>query len=292
MLRAAVGEAAGDVEVPLRGARRAGCGEIAPSCRGVIELEAEAAARWKAGGSRAGELARRRAAQEARELASRLAEQQRLTRYLRQGPGCAVPGGHASTAAVGLSGQPLADVGRRLFIEVGGGGKRRRRSSGQAAQPVAPAEPGFDRWDRWPVDGPFEVQRLQVGAERWLEARIRWRGVDPRTSLPYPEQWVRDRDEHGPVMNGALLTAARKMEAARYGCRVPRRAAAAPAARPANSRRCARLRSEDEIPIAPPRKAARRRARVVIEDSSDEEMLEEQMEASQRSDGEESGAGS
>ena len=50
----------------------------------------------------------------------------------------------------------------------------------------------------------FLVQRLQVGAERWLEARIRWRGVDPSTSLPYPEQWVRDRDEHGLVMNGAL----------------------------------------------------------------------------------------
>ena len=170
-----------------------------------------------------------------------------------------------------------------------GGGKRRRRSSVRAAPPVAHVEPAFDRWQRWPVDGPFEVQRVQVGAERWLEARIRWRGVDPLTSLPYPEQWVRDRDEHGPVMNGALLTAARKMEAARYGCRGPRRAATTPAARPANARKCARLRSEDEIPIAPPRKAARRRSRVVIEDSSDDEMLEE---AGWSGDDEESGAAS
>ena len=121
------------------------------------------------------------------------------------------------------------------------------------------------------MDGPFEVRRCAEGRRRWLEARIRWKGTDPATSLPWPEQWVRDFDEHGAVMNGALLEDARRMERARYGCRVPRRVrAAAFRERPADARRCSRFREDDELPIPPPRRVSRRRLSVVVEEGDDE----------------------
>ena len=125
------------------------------------------------------------------------------------------------------------------------------------------------------MDGPFEVRRVldARGAQR-LEARIRWRGVDPATQMPYPEQWVLDCDEHGNVMNGALLAAARRLEAARYDCRVRRRRAAASSAfreRPEGARRCSRLRSEEESEAVQPSGRRRRRLAVVSDSSEDEE---------------------
>ena len=158
--------------------------------------------------------------------------------------------------------------------------KRRRRGGGGGSRGERPAaaepEPGYDRWGRWPVTQVFEVRRVRgVGRRRWLEARVRWRGVDPATQLPYPDMWIPLRDEHGSVANAALNREARELERQKYGNPSAeadgRRAEAAVqhAADAGGSRWAGRLRRgasvETEPVVLPPR---RRRWRHVIQDGS------------------------
>ena len=193
----------------------------------------------------------------------------------------------AETAAptVGLSGQPLDQVGERLHLDIAPRGKRQRRrgpSDSHEAQRTA-AEPGYDRWGRWPVDRVYEVRRVQTAAgSYYVEARLRWSGVVPPgqlgAGLPYPDEWKRVRDDDGgQLMSPALRKEVGAMERVKYGARArprcaPVRAAVGP--RPANARRSARLRPgweavEEEERIRPP--AVRRRWRVVEESEGSEE---------------------
>jgi hypothetical protein len=173
-------------------------------------------------------------------------------------------------------------VGTRLHLDIAPRSKRQRQRgpSGSHEGPSTEAEPGYDRWGRWPVDRVYEVRRVQAAAGYYVEARLRWSGVVPPgqlgAGLPYPDEWKRVRDADGrQLMSPALRAEVSAMERVKYGararpCRAPARAAVGP--RPANARRSARLRPgwevvEEEEHIRPP--AVRRRWRVV-EDSEEE----------------------
>ena len=195
----------------------------------MLAVEQLAAARWTLGGGRAGEVKRRRAARlaaERRQLARTAAG---FKRYFSQSIGPVSRDGVAARASVGLSGAVLeAGAGGGVHIEIERR-VRRRRPSGRARQqqegPLRDAGPTYDRWERWPVDRVYEVRRCQDEDARWIEARVRWLGVDRTTGLPYRDEWIRDRDEYGFVMNAALRSVAYRMEQLKYGCRVPKAAA-------------------------------------------------------------------
>ena len=89
---------------------------------------------------------------------------------------------------------------------------------------------------------------------------MRWVGIDPATRLPWPDQWIRLRDEHGYVMNGALRAEVRALERLKYGCHRQVHATPAAAGREP-SRRSVRLAGahDDSDMVIPPPGALRRR---------------------------------
>ena len=213
----------------------------------------------------------------------------RLTSYVVAGGRVFAPvRAEAAVPTVGLSGRVLEQVGSQLHLNIAPRSKRQRRRGPRGSQEdsSAEAEPGFDRWGRWPVDRVYEVRRVQAAAGScYVEARLRWSGVVPPgqlgAGLPYPDEWKRVRDADGrQLMSPALRAEVSAMERVKYGararqCCVPARAAVGP--RPANARRSARLRPvweavEEEERVRPP--AVRRRWRVV-EDSEEEGEEEE-----------------
>jgi hypothetical protein len=257
---------------PLRAARTTPneAGGLALARAGLLDDEQCATARWVDGGAWPGERRRREERRKRYERLRLLAEQARFSDYLSQASGCFDwSTGYSGYAAFGLSGRPLEDVGARWHAEVAarGAGKRRRLHGGRLNDGGAgPAEPDYDRWDRWPVDGPFDVRWVDDGGQQ-LEARIRWQGHDPTSLLPWPEQWVRERDAHGFVMSPRLRSEARAMERRKFGCRVARapKRKVEVGERPAGARRSARLMPEDELPIHGPTSGPWRR-RVVVDD--------------------------
>jgi len=111
----------------------------------------------------------------------------------------------------------------------------------------------------------LEVRRAGDGRRRRLEMRIRWAGADPATQLPWADEWRPMADEGGRVPNPALNAEARRMEARKYGRRLPR----PPPPPPQHARRLrVRTRSDDVDGDDEVRRPARRLRRpgVVIED--------------------------
>ena len=146
-----------------------------------------------------------------------------------------------AAGGVGLSGVQVTDDAPSVHHDIQPRGKRARgggRPGGKrgatGACAAASTEPGYDRWQRWPVDKVFEVRRVSDGGRRYhVEVRLRWKGVvpqgQPNAGLPWPDEWVRLQDENGrQVVNQTLLKEARELEAVKYGRRAPRRAAPAP----------------------------------------------------------------
>ena len=103
------------------------------------------------------------------------------------------------------------------------------------------------------------------GRRRRLEMRIRWAGADPATDLPWADEWRPMADANGRVPNAALNAEARRMEALKYGRRLP----TPPPPPPERARQLrVRTRSEDDDGEELVRQPARRPRRpgAVIED--------------------------
>jgi hypothetical protein len=83
----------------------------------------------------------------------------------------------------------------------------------------------------WSVDRVVEVRRrggrTRAQAQAVEEARIRWRGRNPRTGLPWPDMWreVMARDADGRlILNAATRAEAKAMMAVKYGVKSAKRA--------------------------------------------------------------------
>ena len=123
-----------------------------------------------------------------------------------------------------------------------------------------------------PAEGGSQVRKM--------EARVRWRGVHPATSLPYQDTWVMVRDDSGWVMNGPLRAEVEALAMIKYGeghrdSAAPRRRLPAVASqRVAGSKRSARLAelqadyNDEDLAIAAPSApwARRRRQMRVLDD--------------------------
>ena len=77
------------------------------------------------------------------------------------------------------------------------------------------------------MEAVLEVRRVYTSARAYaLEARLRWRGIDDVTGLPWPDDWRPTKeDDDDRVFNEALMREVRMMEAAKYGTRLPRASA-------------------------------------------------------------------
>ena len=135
-----------------------------------------------------------------------------------------------------MSGAALDDIGARVDVVIAprsrGRGRKRRRGGGglggpggAATRPSAPTDflrgAAADRHGRWMVERVLEVRRVGDGRRRRLEMRIRWAGADPATGLPWADEWRPMVDANGRVPNAALNEEARRMEALKYGKRLP-----------------------------------------------------------------------
>ena len=239
---------------------------------GLIEREHAAWSRWQFGGGAKGERMRARKARDerARRALARLGAAFR--RYMAQSGG----------ARIGMSGAALDDVGARVDVVIGprarSRGRKRRRGGGghgdgggggrvTGTRIFSDFQRGAaaDRHGRWKVERVLEVRRVGDGRRRRLEMRIRWAGADPATDLPWADEWRPMADANGRVPNAALNAEARRMEALKYGRRLPM----PPPPPPERARQLrVRTRSEDDDGEELVRQPARRPRRpgAVIED--------------------------
>ena len=207
---------------------------------GLIAKEARLARAWDAGGRRRGEAKRR---------SLRLGQRRAwaaFENYTRWGFYC------AAGARCGLSGQRLASVGEHISLVIG-----KRRRGGQTDDRRTASRRAFlageqaDRFGRWPVDRVMEVRKRRCGRWWHLEIRLRWRGLDPVTQLPWPDEWVTRTDDEGrQVLNAALSREAAEMERQMYGTRAARAAEELPPRRVPHcaqvSRKTRRIRPDDD----------------------------------------------
>ena len=153
-----------------------------PLQQGLIESEARASRHYHDGGGRRAE--QRRTAERETRLVAHAAR--RLKRYGGQLMGPSLPGAFSRGRAVtGLSGRTLADTGQQIHVEITK--RRRRHSAGGPQGGAGPAGP--DRYGRWPIERVLEVRRSST-REQTVQARVRWRGPDPATGLPWRDSWI------------------------------------------------------------------------------------------------------
>ena len=212
---------------------------VVPQARQLITLEQEAHKKWRAGGCWKGEKLRV-AARATRRERRRVAEQGRsFASYMGQAPG----------SMLGLRGTALRPIEKdeRVEITIHQRVRHRARTKAAGSKAVAPRAGSIqrrmfdagqmpDRWGRWPVDKVLEVRRIRgstrTNARVRREMRVRWRGVNPNTGLPWADTWVPYSDAGGDVANAALVEEARPLEAAKYGTSAPQRRRAAGSANP------------------------------------------------------------
>ena len=235
----------------------------------LMAQEQRAARKWSWSGGWRGEYTRRREGRGLEKIRAAAVQRRKWQRYRTHAMGPMTRDGVGPAPVAGLSGEPLADVGERIVLTIEARGRKRRRAQtglGARLSNRQRFERGEqpDRWGRWAVDRVLEVRRLRQGGVHHLEARVRWRGLDPLTCLPWADTWVERRDEHGLVMNATLTREAREMEERMYGTRVRRRPRPEAAGAPEAEWWRGRTRRSAQ------REAARPRRRQ-IQESSDEE---------------------
>ena len=203
-------------------------------------------------------------------------------------------GATVARSTVGLSGRPLAAVGPRITVEVAPRGKRRRTRTGdneadsEEEAEIRRVERGESANQRgqWTIDRVMEVRRVYPaagkGRRRYLEVRVRWKGLDPTTGAPWADSWSRLSETRADgtivqLLNAAAAAEARRLEKIKYGAAVPR----APRTRRKRTRSAAqneederwamhwgsRLRSRGGSVDAP---VARRRRRIAEEESEED----------------------
>ena len=135
----------------------------------------------------------------------------------------------------GLSGEALASVGRPLLLEIGARGRKRKQHADGSLGAAVPRgaqgrlQAAGDVW--WVVDRVVEVRRrggrTRAQAQAVEEARIRWRGRNPQTGLPWPDVWreVMARDWRGRLLlNAPTRAEAKAMIEVKYGAKPKKRA--------------------------------------------------------------------